>query len=212
MLKAIIFDFDGVIIDSETKKFSDMIQILQKHNLEIDKTLFSEFIGKKRDFFLKQQFSKLSKETIQGIVEEVHALEEKSLNEFKLIKGLKNLLLFLQQKKMKMVITSGSKEGFIETILKAHHINDFFDFIISGEMFHASKPDPECYQVTLNQLKLAPEECLVIEDSIAGITAAKKLKIPVIGLSTYHTKKELHDAEYQCADQTEILSHLRTKI
>ena len=207
MLKAVIFDFDGVIVDSETKKFNDLAFALKDFNLSLKSNDFQNFIGKKRGFFLKQRFN-LPKDKIKKIMGRIRTLEIKNIKEYKLIDGIKELLLFLHSKKIKIIITTGSKKIFVQKILEEYNITKYFDFIISGELFIKSKPDSECYQITLDKLGMSSKECVVIEDSVAGVLAAKKLNILVFGLTTYYTNKELKTNQV-FKNHIEILNYLQ---
>lgn len=95
----------------------------------------------------------------------------------------------------------------INKILDLNNLNEF-DIIVSGEEFNSSKPDPECYSITLKKLKLKPEEVIIVEDSPAGIQAAKSLGIKVFGLGTYFDKKTL-DVDPFFLDHTEILNYIK---
>ena len=207
MLKAVIFDFDGVIVDSETKKFNDLTFVLKEYNLHINFNDFQNFIGKKRGFFLKQKFD-LPDNKIRKIMENIRNLDMVNIKNYKLIKGIKELLIFLYSKKIKIVITTGSKKLFVQKILEEYNLTKYFDFIISGELFIKSKPDSECYQITMDKLEINHKDCVIIEDSIAGVLAAKKTNIPVWGLTTYYTNNELK-ADKFFKDHAELLNYLQ---
>lgn len=212
MIKGIIFDFDGVIVDTESKKFKDMQKILLNQDIKLNNKLFNDFVGKKTRFFIKEQYPKISSTQLEKIIEERRKLQYQEIKKNKLINGIKELLIFLKEQKVKMCIATGSERDFVEKILNANEIRQYFDFLVTGEDFKTSKPDPECFVKAISKMNLADEQILIIEDSPAGIDATNSLGIRVFAVETYLKKKELEKADMTFKDHFEIMEYLKSQL
>ena len=169
MIKGILFDFDGVIVDTESKKFEDIRKILVKHGLILKSSDFQSFIGKKTDFFLRKKFPSLSEEALQQIVKERRYLQFRNLQRYELIYGIKALLKYLKLKKYILALVTGSKKDFVNKLLKVNRISEYFKLIITGEEFKSSKPNPECYFKVCSDFPNLKK--IGFEDSLMGIHA-----------------------------------------
>ena len=209
MNKVIIFDFDGVIADTEKRKFKDILSVLKKENLNVSNVHFEEFIGKKRGHFIGEKYLQISEGKKNKILSELRTIQFDNINEYKLMTGIKELLKFLKKNDYTIAITTGSSKEFVKTILQFHEVETYFKVIISGEMFSKSKPDPECFEITLRKLNIKPSDVIIIEDSIAGVSAAKKAGCKVFGLLTYLEEKHLKEADNIFKNHLEILEFLK---
>lgn len=209
MIKGIIFDLDGVVIESERKRFKDLKKVLKKYSYKLNKNDFKKLIGKKTGFFLEERFPEMTKKTRDSIIEERKSILKKTINEIKLIPGILPLLNYLKSKKYRIALVTGASSA--EKIIKEKKIRNFFDVLISGKDFKKSKPDPESYLLALKKMKLKPEEAVIIEDSLAGIEAAKNAKCKVFALQTYFSKKELSKAGKQFKNHYDILRYIKSK-
>jgi beta-phosphoglucomutase len=209
MVKAIIFDFDGVIVDTEKKKFNDLKKILKKQNILLKKNSFSDMVGKKTDLFLKEQFPNIKKTIFNKIIDERRKEQNKNIEKYKLIKGIKKLLNYLKLKNVKIGLTTGSKKQFVLKILEKNKINYFFDIIVTGEDFISSKPNPECFKLTLKKLKVSSKETIIIEDSKAGIQSAKLTGSKVFGLNTYNNISSKTGANKIFNTHIDILNYVK---
>ena len=167
MIKTVIFDFDGVIADTETERFADVQRLLRKHGYILEAASFPVFIGKKTGHFLRQKFPDMPAQLIQQIVDE----RRKQQHTYRIINGLPELLQFLRSQRIQTAITTGSGMDVVRKSLAENKL--FFDFIVTGEMFRSSKPDPECYLLTLKKAASKPSETIIIEDSLAGIAGCR---------------------------------------
>ena len=208
MIKAIIFDFDGVIVDSEIKKFKELQSILKNTNFILKENDFKDMTGKKTSSFLSTKFPKMTKLEIKKVTELRRKKELFVINK-NLIPGIKKLLEFIKSKKIKIAITTGSNRELIKKTIEKNKIKKFFDLIISCEDFKQSKPSPECYKKTLKKLNLKTSEVIIIEDSIAWIKASKSAKCKVFGITTYLNKTELSEADKVFRNHEEILEYVK---
>ena len=178
-IKAIIFDFDGVIFDTEPLWFAAAITSLNKLELKYDKKIsYKDTIGIESSIVFEKLLNKkkyiLHKKKINLIYE-----NELKLNFSKKIKPFQYLDIFLKKINLKTAIVSNSSKKHIVNLLTKSNLYKYFqdDNIISCSNDIKSKPEPDGYNFGAELLGLQKSKILVIEDSEIGITAAKKANI-----------------------------------
>ena len=180
-MNTVIFDMDGVIIDSEVIYIDFFQKVLQDFDVEISEEDLFSLAGlsqQKTDEFLK---SKLHRKP-----EEVYSLMKKYIDDDKInyssivMDGFYPLLKELKRKNFKIALASSSPKKNINNVLEELDIKDEFDAIISGEDFKESKPNPEIYIKTCEILGVRPKDAIAIEDSDYGIDSAKNAGLTVI--------------------------------
>lgn len=183
-MKAVIFDMDGVLIDSEPLHFEVDKMVLQKLNINEGESYLERFVGYtnpamweiiKKEYFIEK--------TIEELIELQMTTKLKYLEEsnYSAIEGIKELLEELQRNKVPIWIASSSPRIFIEAVIKKINIAKYFDSWISGEEVKKSKPEPDVFLKIAELLEVNPEKCIVIEDSKSGTIAAKKAGMKCIG-------------------------------
>lgn len=214
MIKAVIFDFDGTVFDSEPLHFaahnralkerfglelaypyylqhyagiSDqkaLPKILTEHNVDISEIDVDELIRFKKSLYTEH-------------VEQMLSLPS--------IKGLPEFLTWVQAH-YPIAICSNSTRAEIDTSfakIEQGGLQKHFNTIVSADLVYAPKPSPEGYLFTAKQLGVAPEECLVFEDSPPGIAAAKAASMAAIGLLTTYSAERLSEADVLISNFTE---------
>lgn len=180
-MNTVIFDMDGVIIDSEVIYIDFFKKVLQDFDVEISEEDLFSLAGlsqQKTDEFLK---SKLHRKP-----EEVYGLMKKYIDDDKInyssivMDGFYPLLKELKRKNLKIALASSSPKKTINNVLEELEIKDEFDAVISGEDFKESKPNPEIYIKTCEILGVRPKDAIAIEDSDYGIDSAKNAGLTVI--------------------------------
>ncbi|MFH1585778.1 MAG: HAD family phosphatase [archaeon] len=198
-IKAVIFDMDGVLIDSIKYVLKSFNEVLKKDGVHITKDEMSKFNGRP----LEDMLAWLKRD--HNITYSPEEFEEKALalqlklmrEEFKDNKKLINLIETLKAKDLKLAVATSSLRGRAEKILGLLEVKDYFDVILTAEDVTNHKPNPEVFLKAAKKLGVNPEECVVIEDAANGIQAAKKGGMKAIALLTeFQTKKELKDADF----------------
>ena len=183
MIRAAIFDMDGVIAETEYVHIEAEKQTMLKYGIRISEDDLHEYTGTTA----KLMFTKLiRKYDLDTTFEEMFRVKEKVL--FELLeegvqptKGVVDLLLELRKRKVKLAVASSSHRKMIEYVLKKLEITDFLDSVVGAEDIKRSKPDPEIFQISAKRLKVKAEECLVVEDSKLGVEAAKRAGMKCLG-------------------------------
>ena len=184
MLKAVIFDFDGVITDSEILHFRTFNMITSKFGFEIDKkSYYKDFLGlTDNDVFtmLKQQ-KLLNNEapSVEEMIRQKNLLFERLAKEDGcIIAGVRDFLNLLKQKNIPLAICSGALLTEIMLILEDAKLTDMFETIVSADQVRKGKPAPDGFLMALERLNtkrnpaIKANECVVIEDAHWGLRAA----------------------------------------
>lgn len=178
MIKAIIFDFDGVLVDSELSRFQSVQGIAKKHDITIPYKAFSQIIGKRTRPFLEEFITVKNKEAIIDlIIAEYEKSYKENITQF--VEPISHSTEFIKNYTgpLRFAIASGSGKKIIETLLQHFGIEKYFTTIISNDDVENLKPHPETYLKALGKLHLSPDECVVIEDLVIGAQAAIKAGI-----------------------------------
>jgi len=189
-LKAVIFDMDGVLIDSEPLHFEVDTTVLKSLNLELEPNYLEQFVGFTTPAMwtaIKSQFS------IERSLEELISLQSKTKlaylkkSAYGPIEGILDILEELEIYKIPIGIASSSPRIFIEAVIDKIGVSDYFSVWVSGEEVEKSKPEPDVFFKCAQVLGIEPENCLVIEDSRNGTIAAKKAGMKCIGFQNVNS-------------------------
>ncbi len=194
-MKAIIFDKDGVLIETFDSYLQAYIKVLSKIGIKIIANDVAKRYGMKGPEIIKQiaqeKGKNITDEQIQELTREKDRLYKKfSEKNMKLLPGAKKLLTYLKNKNYKIGIASSSTKELIEHMMKVTKIENYIDATVDGFEVKFSKPDPEIFLKCAEKLEMEPENCIVIEDSIHGINAAKRAGMKCVAVATGQTTRE----------------------
>lgn len=186
MLKAVIFDMDGVIVDSEPIHFEIDKRTLRRCNINATDEMLLPYVGVSNpDMWqdLKKRFKLML--SVDELIKLQTELKIRVLKETELdtIIGIRELLYDLRQNNIVTAVASSSPRYFIEKVLDKTNIRDYFKDIISGEEVQRGKPFPDIFLRIAEILEADPEECIVIEDSGNGVKAALAAGMKCIGFA-----------------------------
>jgi len=195
--EAVIFDFDGVIVDSEREKFNFLKKSLKARGIKLAVKDFPYFIGRKRAKFLEEKFgSVLSSRDIRRILRESRLHQVSNPWKYaKLTSGVKDFIFYLENKRVPAYISSGTGKPLVNKYLKLNGLDKHIDVLVTGEEISHSKPHPEIYRASIKKLGIPRDKLLVIEDSPAGILAAKKIGLRVAAITSTQTRSMLRGAD-----------------
>lgn len=175
MIKAVIFDMDGVLIDSQPIHYKGDIEVLKYYGVEVDLEAVKPYTGMsnpdrwpkyKEAYRLPQTVDEIINTQVRVIME---LFEKEDLQP---VDGLMKLLEMLKAHRIKMAVASSSSLDLIRLVLKKIRAEAYFDEIISGEEVAVGKPAPDIFIRAAEKLQTTKEECIVIEDSSNGVNAA----------------------------------------
>jgi len=207
MLRAVIFDFDGVITDSEILHLRSFNQILSQFGLKVEKDeYYKKYLGF-NDFDLFGHFAEsgkleLADKTVEDLVEEKNQIfEHLAATEGQTIEGVYEFLQLLSQNNIPMAIYSGALRSEIELVLDKADLQSFFEVIISADQVKKGKPNPQGFNLALQKLNelhqpaISAKECVVVEDSHWGLEAAIAAGMHSVAVTNSYGAEELGSAE-----------------
>ena len=175
MIKAIIFDFDGLIIDTESVWFEAYKEVLVDYEIKLTLEKFSEVVGTHDDVlfsYIEENCSiPFDRESLES---KVSALVQVKLRDAVLRESVEDYLLAAKQAGLKIGLASSSSRAWVEGFLKQMNIYDYFEVIKTKEDVSDVKPDPELYLKAIEALGIEATEAVAFEDSLNGLLAARK--------------------------------------
>jgi HAD superfamily hydrolase (TIGR01509 family) len=191
----VIFDWDETLAHTKNTAVKSFKKTLAEINLEVSNEYIIKQMGKSaKEIVLEtlKHFNKqYSEDKIKQLLQKRIKEEIKLSKEVKLHDGAIELLEALKGN-IKLALATMNDKQVITHLLKQHNITEYFNIVLSANDVKKSKPNPEIFLESANKLNLQPKNCVVIEDSIFGIQAAKKAKMSCIAVSLgAYTKKEL---------------------
>lgn len=199
-IKAVIFDMDGVLIDSEPlwrramiKGFNDIgIEFTEADCRKTTGMRFKEVVD---HWFNHHQIDHTSPETLDKNV--ILHLIELITHEGAPMKGALQLLEFLEGRQLPIGLATSSSHALVDAVLNKISTHKYFKSVVSAEFLKFGKPHPEVFLKCADELGIAPKNCLVIEDSVNGVISAKAAQMQVIAVPDIEHK---HDKRFAIAD------------
>jgi len=194
MLKAVLFDMDGVIVDSEPIHYKAYHCMFRDINIEVSNTLYQSFTGQSTLNICKQLCLEYNlyeaPETLVSIKRKYFMYLFENDSDFKLINGVLNLIKDYHNNGLKLVLASSASMTTINNIFTRFNLDQYFVAKLSGADLKASKPHPEIFEKAAKASGSKTSECMVIEDSTNGIIAANKAKIFCVAFNSPHSKNQ----------------------
>lgn len=185
MIETVIFDMDGVIIDSEPIHLEIQDQLFQTYDISLAPSEYQAYIGRSSKNMWQELIEKFSLSvSVEEVLLKDRTLYHKRLNQepdLDPIPGVRKLITSLSEQSIKLVLASSSSMESIELVMGLFELDHFFNQKISGADLQFSKPNPEIFIVSANMVDSKPGNCLVIEDSTHGVTAAKSAQMKCVG-------------------------------
>ena len=206
-LKAVLFNFNGVIIKDGLIHIQLIDEILIQENLQPQRVKEREdFLGISHRAYLQNLLKNRGRVVTEAYMAQLltrkaqaYVLELEKLEKLPLYSGIEDVIFQIRSRHLKMALVSDALSLEIEMVLTSAKLAEYFPVIVSGDDISSDKPNPEGYLLAverLNQtypeLNLEPDECLVIENTPAGIQAAKRAQMQVVGVANTYPFQMLH--------------------
>ena len=215
MIKAIIFDMDGLMIDSERVTFECYQERLKDMNLTMDEEFYKTLLGKPIKGIYQRFYDVYGNDfPIQNVIQDVHQLmaERFETEGVPVKKGLVELLHYLKDNNYKTIVATSSNRDRVDKILAQAKITEFFDDSICGDEVTKGKPNPEVFLKSCQKLGVNVDEAIVLEDSEAGIQASYDANIKVICIPDMkYPEKQYEEKTFKILkDLTEVTAYLKS--
>jgi len=204
---AVIFDMDGVIVDSNPYHKISLNQFFEKYGLSVtEEELHEKLYGRRNQEWIPLIFNKnLTEEEIEKYSYEKEALFRKVYaNDVVALNGLEDFLKTLNDAAIPCAVGTSAPKENADFVLEKTGLGKYFDAVLHAKHVSIGKPHPDIYLKAANVLGFEPENCVVVEDSLPGVQAGLNAKAKVIGVKTTHTAEELKDCDLTIKDFTEI--------
>ncbi|HKO78513.1 MAG TPA: HAD family hydrolase [Flavobacterium sp.] len=194
MIQTVIFDMDGVIVDTELVHRYAYYKQFGELNIVVPEEMYTSFTG----LSTRNTFQKLKEHfQLQHEVEDLILRKRSIFNDafdskedLALLEGVENLIKDFHQNGMQLIVASSASKVTIDRVFRRFDLHQYFSHIVSGEDFPKSKPHPAIFEHAAS-LSVAPKEkCIVIEDSTNGVKAAKAAGIFCVGYNSFHSKDQ----------------------
>jgi HAD superfamily hydrolase (TIGR01509 family) len=207
MIQTVIFDMDGVIVDTEPVHRYAYYKQFEELNIEVTEAMYTSFTGfSTRNTFqtLKEQFQ--LEHEVEDLIQRKRSIFNDAFDtkeDLELLEGVRTLIEDLHQNGIQLILASSASKVTIDRVFSRFGLHDFFTHVVSGEDFPKSKPHPAIFEYAAS-LSVAPKEnCIVIEDSTNGVKAAKAAGIFCVGYISEHSKDQ------NLADADVIINHFK---
>lgn len=207
-MKAVIFDMDGVIIDSEPIHFEVDMQTLNELGCDITVEELEKYVGTTNEYMLSDIKRKYNlRQSVEEIIMYKVEMTKNIIMESELepIKGIRELLEHLKNNNILAAIGSSSPRDLIDVVVNKFQLKEYFTYILSGEEVNEGKPAPDVYIETSKRLGIEAKDCIVIEDSKNGVLAAKRAGMKCIGFRNINSgNQDLSMADIIVKSITEV--------
>lgn len=184
---AVVFDMDGVIIDSEGLHARADAEILLRYGVSVPEEAWSDIFGMRSDEGLRHildRYGNGSEDADRIVIEKRDRYLELAEESLHLIPGVEAFIMRCRQKSFRMAVATSGRAAYQLPLLDRFGLRSWFDVIVTGDEVTHGKPHPEPYLLAASRLGLDPAACLVIEDADNGIRSAKAAGCAVVGLTT----------------------------
>ncbi|MDW7731290.1 MAG: HAD family phosphatase [Methanolobus sp.] len=210
MFKGIIFDSDGVLVDSMPYHAQAWVKVFEAESIDVSEEEIYEIEGSNHrgviDIFFKKAGRKADTTVYEELLQKKRALFMKN-NRAKPFDNMGECLQLLHRR-YKLAVASGADRTIVTSLMERFYPNTF-DVVISGEDVSNGKPDPEPYMKAVDYLGLGKEECLVVENAPLGVRSAKNAGLYCVAVASYLEPGKLSEADLVFKDHASLIDYLK---
>ena len=195
--KAVIWDMDGVIVDTAQYHLKGWQIVFQKRGANYTEEDYRRNTGMRNDSIIRSVLGeKIAQNEIMAITREKdEAFRQLVSQNIRPFPGVLKLITSLKEHKFKIAIASSAPMKNIQLITQSLKIHNCFDAIVSGWETTKGKPDPQIFLLAAEKLGVEAEDCIVIEDAIVGITAGKRAGMRCLAVTNTNSREDLREAD-----------------
>lgn len=207
MIKAIVFDFDGLILDTETAWYNIFCEIYREHGVEVSIREWAEYVGTHFDPYT--HLEQLTKRQVDrgNLQKRVHESHVAGMEQTALRPGVETYLQTAKRLGLKIGLASSSNQSWVVGFLQKFDLLPYFECVRTSDFVKNVKPDPELYLQALEHLGVFGSEAIAFEDSVNGMKAAKSAGMHCVVVPnpvTSHLVFEGHDLRLNSMDEMKL--------
>lgn len=213
-MKAVIFDMDGVLVDTEPLYMHYVLEFYHKFHQKLTYQQVSRLAGSSSYESWRMMGEWWCPKKTPMEMEQFYSMhvDHEEIDYTQLLNPYVSYILpRLKQEGYRLAIASSSPIEDIKEMCRVNHLEDYFDLLVSGDFFERSKPDPEIYLDTMQKMKVEAEDCVIIEDSNYGIEAGKQAGAFVIAKKDERFGFDQSKADHRVYDLLEAYHYIHWK-
>ncbi len=193
MIKGIIFDMDGVVVDNHQYHFKAWMAFSEKYKFPLNAQIYRDkFNGKTNADLFKMIFGDIADDVAKKYADEKEGMYKKLYAaDMRAHTGLLDFLDYLKKQRIKIALGTSAPTENVDFTLDGLKLRHYFEVIVDGPQVSKGKPDPQVYQLCAYKLGLDPKDCVVFEDSLAGLESGERAGCKIVGVATSHEAYEL---------------------
>jgi len=205
-MKALIWDLDGVIADTAPYHFAAWRKFFLELGRNYTEQDFRKSFGRRNDDILRDVLGNLSWEEVISFSRRKEELfREEIKGKIKPLPGVLQLIGEARNAGFRLALVSSTPPENIKLLLSSLSIEEYFECLVSDQDVRRGKPDPEGFLLAAQRLQVPPNRCIVIEDAVAGVEAAKRAGMRCLAVTTTHPREKLSLADL-VVDSLEVVS------
>ena len=196
-VRAVIWDMDGVIADTAVPHFRSWQFAFSKQGIDFSEQDFRNVFGQRNDLIVRKMMGQdISQKVINSVSEDKeNFFRAEVVKDLRLFPGVLELLKLLKEHGIASAVGSSAPLENVNVILNGLKIEDYFQAVVFGLEVKEGKPNPEVFLTAARKLGVKPSDCIVMEDAIAGVSAAKKAGMACIAVTNTHAARALIGAD-----------------
>ena len=196
MIEAILWDLDGVLVDTACFHYQAWRQLLSELGLTLSEEEFRRTFGLRNDLIFRGLLGEVPEEEMDRLSERKEALfRQFAAGRVSPLPGAVELVRRARERGLRMALVTSTPRANIDLVLVGAGLSGAFDTIVTAEDVSRGKPDPEGFLLAARRLGVAPEGCLVIEDAPGGIEGARRAGMRSLAVTTTHAREDLAAAD-----------------
>jgi len=198
MIRGAIFDMDGVLVDNRDAHLDAFVALCRRYGVEMERDHVVPFFGRGNDEILPEVLPaevirRVGLEELDREKEEIY--RELYANRIEPVAGLDRFLRALKGEGVRLAVGSSGMKLNVDFVIEKCGFGGLFDAVVNGEMVSRRKPEPDIFLACASMMGLTPRDCVVFEDSFAGIEAARRAGMKVVALSTTFSDERLRTSD-----------------
>jgi HAD superfamily hydrolase (TIGR01509 family) len=195
LYRALLFDLDGTLADTDSLHLPTWMDVLEPYGVRVDEEFYRDSIsGRNTSEIVRALLPDLSDEENRSVGDAKEVRFRERATELEPLPGLVDFVERGRERGMRVALVTNAPDENVQAILLALELRDLFETVVLADEVEAVKPDPAPYKAALKRLDVSAEEALAFEDSVSGISSSVAAGIPTVGITSSQPPERLREA------------------